>query len=116
MPITDESKEKLKARLAKAIGHLNAVYRMVDDKKYCIDVLNQIKAVQAALDKTSEVMLRQHLETCVVDGVKNGDADRVIEELIQVFRHAPDLYEQQEMPAKSQSKTLVAEIKGGCCH
>ena len=46
MAITDASKEKLKARLAKAIGHLNAVHRMVDDKKYCIDVLNQLKAVR----------------------------------------------------------------------
>lgn len=92
MAITDESKEKLKARLAKAIGHLNAVYRMVDEKKYCIDVLHQLKAVQSALDKTSEVILRQHLETCVVEAVKNQDSDRVIDELIQVFKKAPNLY------------------------
>lgn len=65
MAITDNNKEKLKARLSKAIGHLNAVYRMVDQEKYCIDVLNQLKAVQSALDKTSEAILRQHLETCV---------------------------------------------------
>ena len=58
MPITDDSKEKLKARLAKAIGHLNAVYRMVDEKKYCIDVLHQLKAVQSALDKTAEVVFK----------------------------------------------------------
>lgn len=68
MAITESNKEKL--RLAKAIGHLNAVYRMVDQEKYCIDVLNQLKAVQAALDKTSEAILRQHLETCVVEAVK----------------------------------------------
>ncbi len=92
MPITDESKEKLKARLAKAIGHLNAVYRMVDEKKYCIDVLHQLKAVQSALDKTAEVILRQHLETCVVEAVKNQDSERVIDELIQVFKKAPNLY------------------------
>ncbi len=92
MAITDESKEKLKARLAKAIGHLNAVYRMVDEKKYCIDVLHQLKAVQSALDKTAEVILRQHLETCVVEAVKNQDSDRVIDELIQVFKKAPNLY------------------------
>lgn len=92
MAITDESKEKLKARLAKAIGHLNAVYRMVDEKKYCIDVLHQLKAVQSALDKTSEVILRQHLETCVVEAVKNQDSERVIDELIQVFKKAPNLY------------------------
>src|ERR1700690_3672469 len=92
MPITDDSKEKLKARLAKALGHLNTVYRMVDDKKYCMDVLHQLKAVQAALDKTAEVILKQHLETCVVDAIQRQDSARVIEELMQVFRKAPELY------------------------
>ena len=99
MPITDDSKEKLKLRLSKAIGHLNSVYRMVDEKRYCMDVLNQLKAVQAALDKTAEVMLKQHLETCVVDAIQKQDSTRVIEELMQVFRKAPGLYVQDEEPS-----------------
>lgn len=116
MPITDTSKEKLKARLSKAIGHLNAVYRMVEDKKYCIDVLNQLKAVQAALDKTAEVILREHLETCVVDAVRNQDSDRVIEELMQVFRKAPELYEGHDEPTASTSASVaIAESPKCCC-
>ena len=134
MAITDESKEKLKSRLAKAIGHLNAVYRMVDDKKYCIDVLHQLKAVQAALDKTAEVILRQHLETCVVEAVEKQDAARVIEELIQVFRQAPTLYGIDEeslesltsnsSSSKTSGDTIPVQIRsshshggggGGCC-
>ena len=113
MAITDDNKDKLKARLSKAIGHLNAVHRMVDEKKYCIDVLHQLKAVQAALDKTSEVILRQHLETCVVEAVKNQDSERVIEELMQVFRQAPSLYEPE-----SEAEVIVEEpaAKSGCCH
>ncbi len=111
MPISDDSKEKLKARLAKAIGHLNAVYRMVDDKKYCIDVLNQLKAVQSALDRTAEVILRQHLETCVVDAVQRQDSARVIEELMQVFRHAPSLYLADD---ELEAPTAPA-VKSGCC-
>ncbi len=113
MAITDESKEKLKARLAKAIGHLNAVYRMVDEKKYCIDVLHQLKAVQSALDKTSEVILRQHLETCVVEAVKNQDSERVIDELIQVFKKAPNLYVIEE----DENLPQGAIVSGGssCC-
>ena len=114
MPITDASKEKLKARLAKAIGHLNAVHRMVDDKKYCIDVLNQLKAVQAALDKTAEVILRQHLETCVVEAVQRQDSERVIEELIQVFRQAPNLYTAIE--EETEAVVTVQPGKSGCCH
>jgi DNA-binding FrmR family transcriptional regulator len=119
MPITDDSKEKLKLRLAKAIGHLNTVYRMVDEKKYCIDVLNQLKAVQAALDKTAEVMLKQHLETCVVDAIKNQESERVIDELIQVFRKAPGLYTADDSTPLSGNDTQLAvtaaEGKGACC-
>ncbi len=136
MPITDESKEKLKSRLAKAMGHLNAVHRMVDEKKYCIDVLHQMKAVQAALDKISEEVLKQHLETCVVDAVQNQDSSRVIDELIQVFRRAPELNLdslRESVPARALAEAGVAmppvdasvskpagqngtEAKKGCCH
>ena len=88
MAITDDSRDKLKARLSKAIGHLNAVYKMVDEKKYCIDILNQLKAVQSALDKTAEIMLKDHLNTFVVEAVQNNDSQRVIEELWQLLRHS----------------------------
>jgi len=91
MPITDDSKQKLSLRLVKAMGHLNAVHRMVEEQKYCIDVLHQLKAVQAALDKVGEEILKQHLETCVVQAIRNQDERRVIDELVQVFRKAPDL-------------------------
>jgi DNA-binding FrmR family transcriptional regulator len=114
MAITESNKEKLKARLAKAIGHLNHVYRMVDDKKYCIDVLNQLKAVQAALDKTAEAILRQHLETCVVEAVQRQDSERVIEELMQVFRQAPSLYEPDE--ENIEAVVVQPAAKSGCCH
>jgi DNA-binding FrmR family transcriptional regulator len=89
MAIQGTTKEVLKRRLARALGHLNAVYKMVDDEKYCIDVLNQLKAVQAALDKTAQLMLKQHLETCVVDAVKADDSARVMDELWQLLRKDP---------------------------
>lgn len=116
MAITDGNKEKLKARLGKAIGHLNHVHRMVDEKKYCIDVLNQLKAVQSALNKASEEILRQHLETCVVDAVQKQDSQRVIEELMQVFRQAPSLYEIEEQTAQQDVAVSVQSSKPGCCH
>jgi CsoR family transcriptional regulator, copper-sensing transcriptional repressor len=121
MPITDDSKEKLKNRLAKAMGHLNAVHRMVDEKKYCIDVLHQMKAVQSALDKISEEILRQHLETCVVEAVKSQDSSRVIEELVQVFRRAPELdleelrHNPQLQAVQKPSTTRDGNGKS-CCH
>jgi DNA-binding FrmR family transcriptional regulator len=119
MAITSDSKEKLKSRLAKAIGHLNAVYRMVDEEKYCIDVLHQLKAVQAALEKTSEVILKQHLETCVVEAIRGQNASKVIEELLQVFKHAPSLYTGDEDSNLSVSESVSApnsQSQSGCCH
>jgi DNA-binding FrmR family transcriptional regulator len=118
MAITDESKEKLKARLSKAIGHLNAVYKMVDDKKYCIDVLNQLKAVQSALDKTAEIMLRDHLNTCVVEAVQHNDSQRVMEELWQLLRR-PYAEDDDLMPGAGivspAGITATTAGAGGCC-
>ena len=114
MAITDHSKEKLKARLARAMGHLNAVHTMVHQKRYGIDVLHQLKAVQAALDKTAEEILRQHLETCVVEAVRNQDEQRVIDELMQVFRKAPNLYAATEVSISMAPSS--PEHKTDCCH
>ncbi|MBU6453492.1 MAG: metal-sensitive transcriptional regulator [Cyanobacteria bacterium REEB67] len=86
MAITGEAKRALTLRLAKAIGHLVAVQRMVEEEKYCMDVLNQLKAVQSALDRTAQVMLKQHLDTCVVEAVKANDSARVMDELWQLLR------------------------------
>ena len=118
MPITDDSKEKLKARLAKAMGHLNAVHRMVDEKKYCIDVLHQLKAVQSALDKTAEEILRQHLHTCVVEAIQKQDTERVVNELVEVFRRAPELSladEPEKILAAVIPEKMPAKNKN-CCH
>ena len=123
MPITDTSKENLKKRLSKAMGHLNHVYKMVDEKRYCIDVLHQMKAVQSALDKVSEEILKQHLETCVVDAIKSQDGERVIDELVQVFKKAPELELQDWQPTSLlalrnvQPKTEDGqETTKSCCH
>jgi DNA-binding FrmR family transcriptional regulator len=93
MAISGETKRLLTVRLAKAIGHLTAVQKMVEEEKYCIDVLNQMKAVQSALDRTAQLMLKQHLNTCVVEAVKADDSERVMDELWQLLRKSSDLDE-----------------------
>jgi DNA-binding FrmR family transcriptional regulator len=86
MAITGEIKRLLVLRLAKATGHLTTVKKMVEDEKNCIDVLNQLKAVQSALDKAAALMLKQHLDSCVLDAVKADDSARVMNELWQLLR------------------------------
>ncbi len=108
MAIKGETKRLLTVRLAKAIGHLTAVQKMVEDERYCIDVLNQMKAVQSALDRTAQLMLKQHLETCVVEAVKADDSERVMEELWNLLRRGSSPEEMGlevvDTPADSKSK------------
>ncbi|MGX8797773.1 metal-sensing transcriptional repressor [Fusibacter sp. JL298sf-3] len=60
-------------RLSRASGHLDSVKRMVEDGRDCSEVLVQLSAVIAALKNTSKVILKDHIETCIVDAVETGD-------------------------------------------
>lgn len=72
-------------RLKITQGHLNRVIKMVEGGHYCIDVIHQSLAVQAALRETDRVILKNHLETCVAAAVKNGNSEEVIEEVMKVM-------------------------------
>ena len=60
-------------RLSRAIGHLTAVRGMVESGRDCAEVLIQLAAVRSAINKTCEVILKDHLEHCIVDAVETGD-------------------------------------------
>lgn len=60
-------------RLSRAIGHLEVVKRMVEEGRDCNDILIQLAAVRSALQNTGKVILKDHLEHCIVDAVQNGD-------------------------------------------
>ncbi len=84
----EPTKSKILHRLKIARGHLDKVMKMVDDDKYCIDVINQSQAVQSALKKVDEVLLQNHLQCCVIDEVKKGNSedDKLIKEIMNVFQ------------------------------
>ena len=67
-------------RLARAIGHLEKVKKMVENGEDCSDVLIQLSAVRSAINNTGKLILKDHLENCIVDAAKNGD-DEALEEL-----------------------------------
>lgn len=64
-------------RLSRAIGHLEMVKRMVEDGRDCNDILIQLAAVRSALQSTGKVILKDHLEHCIIDAVQNGDLDAI---------------------------------------
>ncbi len=86
----DESTKKaIEQRLLSSAGHLKGIARMVGDDAYCIDVINQINAVQAALNKVSTLVLDSHLHTCVTTAVRGDNPDereRVLKEITSVFQ------------------------------
>lgn len=80
-------KESLK-RLKIIKGHLEKVIRMIEEDKYCIDVLHQSLAVQSALKKVDSLILSQHLKKCVSKAMKKGNSrkEKIIEELLEVYK------------------------------
>ena len=84
-----EIKKRIIHRLKIAKGHLQKVISMVENDDYCIDVLHQSQAVQRALSETDQVVLENHLMTCVSDNIKKGKEKKVIQEVMAVFRKKP---------------------------
>ena len=83
-------------KLRSARGHLDGVIRMVDDDRYCIDVLHQLSAVEGALDRVRRDILEAHLRGCVPEAVAEGRIDDIVEELLAAaFGSAP--HSQQEI-------------------
>ncbi|MFT5194100.1 MAG: DNA-binding FrmR family transcriptional regulator [Cellvibrionaceae bacterium] len=83
-----ETKKTLDRRLASAAGHLKGIQRMVNEDKYCIDVIKQIQAVQAALDKVKTIILDEHLHTCVSAAIRGDDVaerEKMLAEVTSVF-------------------------------
>lgn len=68
-----------------ARGQLDGVLRMVDDNRYCIDIVNQILATQAILKKTNKEILKAHMAVCITDAVEAEDASEKINELIELM-------------------------------
>ena len=60
-------------RLARAIGHLESIKRMVEDGRDCAEVLIQLSAVKSALNNTGKIILQDHIEHCIVDAIESGD-------------------------------------------
>ncbi len=69
----------LHRRLAKIIGQIQAIDRMIDEDIPCEDILSQISAAKSALNKAGQVVLEGHIKHCVRDGIEHGDADQTIE-------------------------------------
>lgn len=84
-PRSEKLKHDVDRRINRAIGQLNGIKNMVDSDRYCGDVLTQLAAVESAVKAISREVMRDHLETCVVEDIRDGDT-AVIDELMRLFK------------------------------
>jgi DNA-binding FrmR family transcriptional regulator len=85
----DETTQKtITRRLASAAGHIKGIERMAQEGTYCIDMIQQIQAVQAALHKVSAIVLESHMQTCMIAAVHDDDPaerEKMLREVVNVF-------------------------------
>lgn len=84
---SDEEKKAIVNRLKRIEGQVRGIQKMVEDDRYCIDILVQISAIQAALKKVGLSISERHMKHCVTHAIKTGDGDEAIDELIEVMKH-----------------------------
>lgn len=81
---TDEYKDLIK-RLNRIEGQVRGVKKMVEDERYCVDILTQVSAISAALNSFNKVLLSNHIKSCVVNDIRNGN-DEVVDELCETLQ------------------------------
>ncbi len=82
----EETKEEVTKRLNITAGHIRKISDMVEEDRYCVDIIQQTEAVKGALKRIEEIILDSHLRTCVVPAFKGKRAEKSIKELVEVFK------------------------------
>lgn len=77
--------QELLRRLSRIEGQVRGVRKMVEEDRYCVDILTQVSAISAALNAFNKVLLAEHIKSCVVDDIRNGK-DEVVDELCQTLQ------------------------------
>lgn len=80
-----EAKAEALKRLSYIEGHLAGIRKMLEEDKYCVDVLKQTYAVRRAIEKMESILLEGHLHTCVLPGISSGRAEEVLTELKDLY-------------------------------
>ena len=82
---SDEDKNKLVTRINKWIGQMNGIKKMIEDDRYCDDILIQLSAIDKSIKSLANVILDNHMHTCLIENIENGNYE-VINEIIDLFK------------------------------
>ncbi|HEX7737302.1 MAG TPA: metal-sensitive transcriptional regulator [Ktedonobacteraceae bacterium] len=81
-------KQEVLKRLNYIEGHLGGIRKMIEEDKYCVDILRQTYAVRKAIEKLESLLVEGHLHSCVPEGIANGKGEEIIDELVQLYNLA----------------------------
>lgn len=84
-PRSGELQDQLQKRLNRIVGQVNGVKNMIDENRYCGDVIIQLSAIESALKSVERMVLQNHLETCVVDEIRAGN-DEIVDEAMDLIK------------------------------
>ncbi|PED05469.1 metal-sensing transcriptional repressor [Bacillus pseudomycoides] len=82
---SDKEKEQIMNRLKRIEGQVRGIQNMIENDRYCVDILVQVSAINAAMKKVGMGILKNHTNHCVSNAIKDGNGDEAIEELMTVF-------------------------------
>ena len=82
---SEEKKKNIKDRLNRINGQINGIKKMIDDNRYCKDILIQLSAAEKSLRSLSNLILNDHVHSCIADGIKEGD-ETIVEEISELFK------------------------------
>lgn len=83
--INEEIKQDALSRLKKIEGQIRGIMKMVENEKYCIDIINQVTAAEKALSGVSRIILKRHVESCVASAIGLGQGQQAIDELVDTI-------------------------------
>lgn len=84
-PRSEETSKQLKHRINRLIGQLNGIQKMLDENRYCGDILTQIAAAESAIQSLGYIILSEHMQTCVVEEVQKGNTD-ILKEAVGLMK------------------------------
>ncbi len=79
-------KEKIAHRIKIIEGHIKAIAKMIEHDEYCVDIVLQSLAVQKALKNLDMVIIENHMKTCLIDQIRNGESEKATKELLDIYK------------------------------
>lgn len=83
--IDEKTKKSANRRLNIILGQVSGLQKMINEDKYCVDILTQVSAIKASLRGVGEVVVRRHLESCVAEGLKGDSPEKHYDELMRII-------------------------------